>query len=547
MRLEPRQTQARSDQAWAAKRPIYATMHECWRYAAPGLDPFRTSQGAPEHRRGIPDGSPRHDHLFDSTLMYAADKLANALVRELFPAGRDWGELEEGLFGIGESPSQEVREAIATTQLRLFNAIHASNFVLAVGSMAFDGVVSGTGCMKVGASPDSATMLEYDAVNQAEVAFERGSRNQVWGYYRKMHVEPSRIRSLWPDAENVPSPEKDERDSGKERQREILEASRFDPDDGLWRYDVLMLDEKGSDGLVKLFEREYIVSPWVSWRYRLAPGEVQGRSPVMAALPDARTANKVVETQLKAGALRAAGVFTYKNNDGFNPHTAVFEPGMFLPVGSNDSTNPTVRAMELAGDPQMAALVLEDLRASIRRIMLDQELPPPTGAVRSATEIIERIRQGQEELGPPFVRMQEEVARPTLRSSAYLLAEGGQLPELAAIQAAGPDGRPMPLMLNGRDVQVRFNSPLVRAQRLSDAETTIQWAEASRAVAGDAAFEASVKTAEIPPLLQHKMGAPPELIRSEEERAEMEEQNREAQLAQGMGGMPEMAPGAMAA
>ena len=542
---------ARSHEAWAQKRPYYATFYESWRYAAPGVDPYRTSQNHPEMAPpGIADGSPRYDHLFDSTLVNSADKLANMLVHELFPAGRDWGELEEGaFFAPEEGDEQRRRSAIADTQTRLFRAIHASNFTLAVGSMTKDGVISGTGCMKVGASADADTLLDFEAINQAQVAFQRGPRQTIWGFYRKMFPTADEFPILWPGGRSFPTMTAEEKKSGKAKRYEVVEATYYDPDEGQWHYDVILSDDKDATQFTRVFQRDYVVSPWVAWRYWLAPGEVQGRSPVQAALPDARTVNKALEVRLKAASLRTAGIYTFKANDVFNPSTASFESGEFLPVGSNDSQNPTIRPLELAGDPQMGELVLEDTRASIRKTMLDMALPEPTGAVRSATEIIARQREAQQQLGQPFLRYIEEVGRPILRAVAYLMAEAGQLPELAAVQPAGPDGVPSPLMLDGMDVAVKFTSPMVMAQQLSDAETTIRWAEMARVAGGDAAFEAAVKTEEIPALLADKMGAPPELIRSEEERQAMAEENREAQLAQGMGGMAEMAPqpGAMAA
>ena len=414
--------------------------------------------------------------------------------------------------------------------------------------MVRDGVVSGTGCVKIGVAADSATLLEFDAINQAQVAFERGPREQIWGFYRILYPTAEFFPVLWPGGSGFPRMEPEERKSGKRKHWRVVEATYYDAPDGVWRYAAILTDDQERGAHYRsVFERDYVVCPWIAWRYWLAPGEVQGRSPVQAALPDARTANKVVEVLLKSGSLRTAGIYTFKNNEVFNPATAIFESGAFLPVGSNDRQNPTIAPLELAGDPQMGQLILDELRTSIRRTLLDVALPEPTGAVRSATEIIARQREAQQLLGMPFVRLIEEVGRPILRAVAYLLSEAGQLPELAAVQPAGPDGRPMPLMLDGTDVEVHFNSPMVTAQRLSDAQTTVQWAEAARATAGDAAFEAAVKTEEIPAILQRKMGAPAELVRDEQERAAMAEENREAQLAQGMGGPAEMAPMGMAA
>ena len=526
-RLAPEVVQQRSDSAWARKRPWYGNWRECWRYAAPGVDPF-ASGNQPDFKRSWTDGGPRHEHLFDSTLADASDKHANMMMHEMFPAGRDWGEFEAGSGFAAEELPEARRKAIAKTQERVFSYIHASNFVLSGGSMVRDGVVSGTGVLKVGLAPDSATLLDFEAVNQATVALERGARDSVWGYYRKMQEAPSRMRVLWPQGADIPASETGQ--DGMERELEVVEATTYDPEDGLWRYMALLPTSEGA-GMRVIFEREYVVSPWISWRYWLAPGEVQGRSRVMAALPDARTANKIVETGLRGGALRAAGIFMYRSGDVFNPATSVFEPGAFLQVGSNDSQNPTIAPLPLSGDPRDTSQKLEDTRASIRRTMLDESLPPPTAAVRSATEIVEMQRQALRHLGHPFVRLVEEAGRPILRAVAYLLQEANQLPELAAFQPAPASGRPAPLRLDGSDVKVRFSNPMTRSQRLTDAQTTVEWLDTSRAVAGPEAVEAAVKLEEVPELLSRKYGAPAELIREAAERNEMWEAAREARMA----------------
>ena len=534
MILEPRAVAARSEEAWRMKRPNYAQWTECWRYSAPGIDPFFGGYGEYSSKAGYPSGSPRYDHLFDSTLAYAADKHANMLMHELFPDGREWGHLTDGIFTVeGEGASHlERQNAIEATQKRIFQAIHSSNFTLAGGSMTKDGVISGTGCMKVGLSKETRTsVIEFDATNQAHVAFERGPTEQIWGFYRKMEVKATHFPVLWPEGEGFPTPEKDDLESGKEKEWDVVEATWYDSEEQLWRYDVLLMAPETGEGPKRIFERTYIVSPWIAWRYWLAPGEVQGRSPVMAALPDARTVNKVVETRLRSANIRTPGIYTYRQ-DGFNPATAVFEAGALLPVFSNDHQNPSIKALEMAGDPQFGELIIEDLRMSIRRTMLDIGLPEPTGAVRSATEIIERLREVQQTLGQPFVRLIAEVGRPILRTVAYLLAEAGQLPELTSVSPAGP---PNPLRLDGSDYDVQFTSPLSTSQELSDAQSVIRWAEACRSTAGDMAFESAVRTEEIPRVLAEKMSVDMELIRSEDERVQREMEAREAQLAQAAG------------
>ena len=536
----PRQTPEvlvpRSDAAWSLKRNYYGLWVECWRYAAPGIDPYRSTGGDPEHGAQLAgsQGQPRHQHLFDSTLARDASELADSVIANTFPAGQKWAGMRAGPLLGGEQAEggdTQMRELLESIRTVGFDAIHASNFSLAATSMALDAIVSGTGCMKVGISADSATLLEYDAVNQSEVAFEPGPRGQVWAFYRKLFLPASWLPVLWPDASDLPKPEL-EGERGTEKRWQVLECTYYGPETGTWYYDVILRhDDKGGTNR-RIFERDYYVCPWIVWRYQLPPGDVQGRSPVMAALPDARTCNHAVRVRLQSASLRVAGMWTYKAEDVFNPRTVYPESGAFLPVGSNDSTNPSIRALELPGDPQFGELVLADHRESVDKTMLALALPDVKGTVHSPTEYMVREREHLEKKSMPYLRLVEEVGRPVLRSALYLLAEAGQLPQLAAIQPAGPDGRPMPMMLDGRDVKVEFSTPQTQAQKLAVAENIVRWRDYSQDPADPMAWPSAVKTQDIPAKLNEAMQAPAELLYSEEERAERQAEQREAQMAQ---------------
>ena len=530
--LEPMAIARRSEAAWTLKRPYYGLWTECWDHVQPGLNPFRTASGHPEGNTSLYPGSaglPRYQRLYDSTGARSGTKLSNRLPAEIFPAGRDWAELNAGpFFGPGQD-SNEKRALLEMVQTKTFQAIHASNFNLAVNMMALDAVVSGTGCMKLGVSADASTLLDFEAVNQSQVAFEAGARGAVWGFHRKMAETLEHIEVMWPDA-TMPDVDPHDWKDGMPPKHQLLESTTYAPNEGVWHYDVLL--RSGPEDARRIYQREYVVCPWIVWRYLQMAGEVQGRSPAMAALPDMRTANKAVKTRLESASIRVAGIFTYRGEDSFNPRTAPFQSGGLIQVGSNRTDDPTLRALDLPGDPQFGEIVLEDTRESIRRTFLDLALPDPAGPVRSPTEIIERQREMQQEMGQPYLRLAEECGRPVLRGVTYLLQEAGHLEELAALQPALPDGNPQPLMLDGQDVAVQFTSPMVTAQRLSDAETIIRWADMSQQAAGPEAYQAAVKTHDIPAVLGEKMGAPPELVWTEQEREARAEDARQAQMQQ---------------
>ena len=520
------------------KRHYYGLVDECWRYTAPGLNPFETganSELTTTQRDGA--GTSRNEHLFDSTLAMAAERLANRMVSEGFPDGTHWAQLQPGTAlrpGVEpEEPSEDARERMEHTQARIFEAIHAANSGLALLQMVMDGVVSGTGVMKVGVSQDSGTLLDFEAVNQAHVALEPGPMGKVWGVYRRMELTRDEILSLWPDATGVPEDDEDPRQS-MPRRHDIHEATYYDRLTGLWYYDVILQTDGGgdSDGSRLISSRDYQVSPWLVWRYKLLSGEVQGRSPTMTALPDARTLNHAKRIRLEAASVRSLGIYTYKSGGIFNPRVVRLVSGAFLPVGSNARDNPDVAPLELSGDVQLNELVIEALQESIRMVMLDFALPDPEGAVRSATEIIERQAEARQQRGQPFLRMMEEIGRSMLRLVAYLLQELGHLPELADLRPASPKtGRPVPLMLDGTDVVVQFASPLAQAQTLSEAQSIVQWGEATIAIAGVEAWQSGAKVEELARVLNPLFRAPATLVRDEETAANMMDDSWEARMA----------------
>ena len=136
----------RSDRAWSLKRNFYGLWTECWRYAAPGIDPYRATGGYPEMMQPGSQGQPRYEHLYDATLARDAQELADSVIARAFPAGQQWAQLEQGpTLGAAEQQDGQMNALMEDVGNAVFEAIHASNFPLAATSMALDAIVSGTG------------------------------------------------------------------------------------------------------------------------------------------------------------------------------------------------------------------------------------------------------------------------------------------------------------------------------------------------------------------------------------------------------------------
>ena len=521
-----------ADSAWTRKALWYDLISEAYYYAAPGLDPYLEGSGDPT-LLGVTPGHRRQDHLFDGTLATDAEDHANELCGENFPAGIDWAELHAGnAFAGPDQPRARVRDTMQTVAHKVFRAIHASNFYLSLNTMAMDAVVAGTGLMKGGIARDSAVLIEWEAVCQAEVALEPGARGTVGGFHRKMDLTRDDIRTYWPEASPLP-PKDDEEKTGKPTRYRVNEAVYYDLDDGIWRESVILRQQGRSSGDAEIYKREYMVCPWICWRYALLPGEVQGRGPVFKAVPSARTVNHAKRVRLETASIRAVPAYTFIGEDAFNPNTVEIGPGVFIPVGSNDPSNPTIRALEMAGDVPLNELVIEDERNAIHAIMMRNAMPDPAGPVRSATEFLERRRDHIKRRGADTLRMTEEIGRPVLRLVAFLLQEAGQLPELAQMGRTDTDGRPVPFRLDGTDVSVQFTNPMVGLQRLQDAQTITQWAETVGRAFGPEALMAGAKVEEAARVLAQKMNVPEELVREQEEAGGMIQQQMAAGPMQG--------------
>ena len=534
MHRTPAQSVAMNDQAWHRKSAWHGIHSDAYLHGMPGVDPYYGSQGIPpvgQQPRGMSLG----EQIYDSTLARSVTKLANRIVQDVCPPGMKWSDFVGGLTE-GESESQYTAR-METLRDRTFKAFHVSNGDQALHEMVTDCVVSGTGVCRIGAGQEPTVPLTIDSTSQVEVALEAGPRGQVWGFHRKFMLPRDHIAALWPQAE-LPKP--DAADGSQSVHGgltpalyNVYESTYFDLDAGAWWYDVLSRGMDGSrENEQRLFEEGTPISRWVAWRWKRMPAEIYGRSPVMDALPDARTASEVVRLLLKSAALASGGLYTFTGDSDINPQTTHVEPGSFIQVRSNARDNPSIQPLPIGGDLRMTQLVLEELRMSIVKAMLGEGLPPETAGIRSATEWAARMRELQMATGAAFSRLTEELLRPLLQAIVYVLSEQGLLADVGV-----PAGQA--LRLDGTDMDLHFTAPMARQQKQMEVATLVESSQMAQAAAGPEAFQASANTPAISAKIFELNGVAQlgdtKLSRDPEEAEQQFQQGREAQM---MGGQP---------
>ena len=244
-------------------------------------------------------------------------------------------------------------------------------------------------------------------------------------------------------------------------------------------------------------------------------GEVYGRGPLVTAIPDIKTLNKTLELLLKNASLSIAGVYTAADDGVLNPQTIRIVPGAIIPVARNGGPQgDSLKMLPRSGDFNVAQIVINDLRMNVKKILLDDTLPPDNMSARSATEIAERMRELSQNLGSAFGRLIAETMVPLVARVMHVMDERGLIA--------------MPLRVNGLEVKVTPVSPIAQAQNMGDIEKITQWVQLSSSLGPEG--QMAVRTGSIADYIADKLGVPANLRTTLEERQQMMEQA--AQVAQ---------------
>jgi hypothetical protein len=244
-------------------------------------------------------------------------------------------------------------------------------------------------------------------------------------------------------------------------------------------------------------------------------GEIYGRGPVLTALPDIKTLNKVKELLLKNASLAITGVYTAADDGVLNPANVKITPGAIIPVARNGGPQgEALKPLPRAGDFNVSQLVINDLVQSIKRTLLDESLPPDNMSARSATEVVERMKELAQNLGSAFGRLINETMIPLVTKILEVMDDDGMID--------------LPLKVNGLEVKVAPVSPLAMAQNMDEINNIMQFMQIAQGLGPEG--QMAIKAGAAIDYIADKLGVPAAVRASAEERAAM--MQNMAQMAQ---------------
>lgn len=472
-------------------------------------------------------GEKRVDQVFDHTAIDSAFRFAGNLQQNLWPAGQENFTLEPGPVVVNQNQRDELQQQLAPIGKVCQAFFDDGEWDMAFLEMALN-LSAGTGAILMNSSTDPDELWEPISVAINELLFE-GRNNKITGIFWDRKITLRELHETWPEgryseglAKRIAEKPEDE--------IEIRCDTVYDRPGRRWRM-IIWCDHQEPF----IFESESRTCPWLTPRYFRVPGETMGRGVTMLAMPTIKTVNTAARLQLQAAAIAMLGIYTAVDDGVFNPDLAPLEPGVFWKVARNGGVlGPSVQRFP---DPRLdlSNLIIRDLQTGIKATMMDQQLPPDTAAVKSATEILERVKRLASDHVTAFGRLIKEIVVPAVK----------RVIELAYNKGLIGQNIPIDQLL----VRVRVKSPLALAREAERIQKIVQWLQMVLAIyAGVGTPQRASYVAKIDQALAdigQDMGVPAKYIVTADERKQFEERDRQAQAATALATAAAGAAGAM--
>ncbi|MCL2538476.1 MAG: portal protein [Alphaproteobacteria bacterium] len=348
--------------------------------------------------------------LFDATAGDAVDLLAANMFSLLTPPESGWISLSRATEF---SPDPE----FTTDALR--NHLNDSNFYTTIHQCYLDMTILGTACLFFAENPiGTESAFNFTAIPMNDISVLRGAGGDLTAVFHTTSMPAIDLMEKYP-AWTPPAAMRDSIKQNPEMQLRLVQSVINDTD--TWTF-TAWIDCGGEIENNIVATGKFDQCPYIIFRWSAAAGESYGRSPVLRALPDIKTANKVVELVLKNATIAVSGIWQADDDGVINLSNINLTPGAIIPkaVGSSGLT-----PLRSGADFDVSQLVLGDLRARIRHALLADRLSILSDKEMTATEIIARNTDMMRVLGATYGRLLGELIRPLVSRGLAILARRG--------------------------------------------------------------------------------------------------------------------------
>lgn len=483
------------------------------------------------------EGTDKSGVAWDSQPQVSVIRAANRLSADFTPQFTPW--IEIGLGAAAQHmPEDRFKEMTGRTkdqakaQLESVTAIvqsvfHGPGFHTASNELYIDWHFGQGGMAITPAEDMSRGPINFEAMPLSHFYAYEGANGALdrWFFWHEKRADAIEIE--WPDAK-LNDRIREMKDDPKAKPCKLVSICYWDPKDKTYRYEVFCKYAKTCERIV---ERTSRTSPFVTPRYSKLPGENRGRGPVLFALPDIRTANKIVELTLRAAAIAVGGIYTATENGVKGP--VRIKPLAVMQVRSNagGANGPSLQRLDTPQRIDFGEILLEKLHENIKKVLGDHSLPPEAGPIRTATEFVQRARELVGDQAGGLGRLYSEFVIPATQRVIDILERQ---------QLLATDGLTIDQFL----IEVRMLSPLAKGEAMQEVENIVRFVEMLKMMGGDQMAMLEVDMNAAGGLLGDLMNVPMKVRNDKEKKAALMKSFAE-QSAAAQGGDPAVAGAAV--
>lgn len=457
----------------------------------------------------------RRTLVYDSTAEQANNLLASSLYGGLVNPSSKWFHLSINTNVPQKLTSQLPRwlEFVTDEMFKVFNSPN-SGFGSQVHEFFLSLCSYGTAAMYV--EEDLMGGARFSAIHLSEIYIAEDKSGVVDTVFRKFQMTARQMAQKW-KADIHPSVAKClEKDPNKKF--DIIHCVKPKGDDDVQKPGAkyisyyIDLSNKHMLSVGKYFELPYIVA-----RFSKMAGDIYGRAPAWAALPDIKLVNKIKETTIKAAQLQAQPPLLVADDGVMNPLRAM--PNGIIAGGLSYDGLPKVQPLNIGGNLGISEAILQQEQKMIRdAFYIDAFVFRDT--MMTATEARLRQQEQLRLLAPHVGRIQSEFLQPIILKLFNIMLRSGRVGDL-------PDE------LGKIDYSVEYTSPLAMLQKSTDVQaiqnfinTVAPLAQINPAALDSINFDAAIaKTAD-------SLGVPASVLYTPEEMEAKRQQAAEQQAMQ---------------
>lgn len=460
------------------------------------------------------------ERVFDNTPTLALERFSAAISSYLVPDSDQWHGLKATNTDLLED--EETKEYLELVTNILFAARYRpkANFSAQMNANFRSLGAYGPWCMFI--DENVGANLRYKSIHLSEVFFGENHQALIDRVHRKLELKAYQVEQLANDPDPMkrwimPECVKKALDAGngKSNPNATFEFIHCVYPNNEWnpRY----ADYRGMDFVSNYVcaadrtianENGYRSMPYAVGRYMTGPREVYGRSPAMTVFRDILMLNEMNKSVIRAAQQHTDPAWLIHEDgalQGFSLQPRAINPGMV-----SDDGRPLALPLRPEGDLVVGLEMIQDRRQAINdAFMISLFEILVDNPKQTATEALLRAQEKGQIMGPAMSRQQDALGQ-MIERELDILAAAGQIP-------------PMPDQLaESGGIAVEFKAPVNKLQK-TDAAVGIARTMEMLAIPAEAnpSLWELIDMPKAMRLVAEANGAPPSVLRTPEEMAEL--------------------------